>query len=407
VLNGPAQTFPANASVEDEPAPKLLLADDDDSVRVTLAAVLAKEGYNVCAVPDGTSALVQIRQDHFDIVVSDLQLGDVEGLAVLAEARQREPDVVTVVLTGYASMESAIDAIRQGVFGYIVKPCKIDEMKDTIRVGLERQRANQVNKQAELAQAAAEARQRLYGEFEAQKGNWLAAISHDLKGPLTTIKGTVQWLQRRGKFRDEARLMAAFETIDLTSARMARMLDELGDLGRAEGDRRPLSLELEDLTQLVRRIVAEQRPTTDRHTIEIDCRCDGLTVLCDGPQMERVVGNLLSNAIKYSPGGIIVVSLDRDTNGQDAMAVLQVTDHGLGIPPDELPHIFDRFYRGTNVSSRIPGTGIGLTGTRQILEEHGATISVASEEGKGSAFTVRVPLAEPESATPADSVAIV
>jgi DNA-binding response OmpR family regulator len=233
------QTFRADRT-SIEPAPRLLLVDDDDSVRLTMAAVLAKEGYDVTAAPDGASAVAQLREHEFDVVVSDLRLGDMDGLGVLSEARQRNPEIITVVLTGYGSMESAIDAIRQGVFGYIVKPCKIDEMKATIRTGLERQRAQQVSRQAEMAKAAAEAREQLSRELEAQKGNWLAAISHDLKGPLTTIKGTVQWLRRKDKFRDEQRLMAAFETINLAASRMARMLDELGDIGRAEGARRPL-----------------------------------------------------------------------------------------------------------------------------------------------------------------------
>jgi signal transduction histidine kinase len=385
---------------EQEPAARLLLVDDETAVRMTLAAVLAKEGYEVSTAASGREALALLREGDFDVVVADIRMDDVDGLTVLSAAQECNPEVVTVVLTGYASLESAIDAIRRGVFGYLVKPCKLDEMKTILRSGLERRRTNRVNKQIEIARAAAEARQRTMRDFELQKGTWLAAISHDLKGPLTTIKGTVQWLRRKGRLQNERQLLEAFEQIDLTASRMARMIDELGDIGRTDKDHRRLNLELQNLPALVRRIVAEHQPTTDRHTIEVDCRREDLTIRCDVPQMERVVGNLLSNAIKYSPaGGPITATIDCEAgdNG-NAVAVLQVSDQGLGIPEDELGNIFTRFYRGTNVSSRIPGTGVGLTGSRQILEAHGATISVDSVEGKGSTFTVRFPLAPMETA---------
>jgi signal transduction histidine kinase len=377
-----------------EPAPRLLLVDDESAVRLTLAAVLAREGYDVTAVATGQEALALIHDGAFDVIVTDLRLDDMDGMALLSEACERNPHAVTIVLTGYGSLESAVDAIRRGVFGYLLKPCKLDEMTSLIRTGLEARRMARENKQIEIAQAVAEARQRAAHDFERDKGNWLAAISHDLKGPLTTIKGTVQWLRRGGRYRDEQRLLDAFESIDLTVSRMARMIDELADVTRADDDHRGLNLEPHSLPQLVGRIVAEYRPTTDRHDIQFDCGCDDLPVLCDGAQLERVVGNLLSNAIKYSPGaGPIHVTLDRDDYGDPPAALLRIQDHGLGIPAGELANIFGRFYRGTNVIGHIPGTGIGLTGSRQILEDHGATISVESEEGKGSTFTVRFPLA--------------
>jgi signal transduction histidine kinase len=390
----PADVVPPDHQADGQPVPRLLLVDDEAAVRLTVAAVLAKEGYDVTAAASGGEALRLLHEGEFDVVVSDLRLDDMEGLALLSRAQELQPEVVTVVLTGYATLESAIDAVRRGVFGYVLKPCKIDEMKATIRSGLDRQHVHRAHKEVEVAKAVAEARQRAMRDFEVQKGSWLAAISHDLKGPLTTIKGTVQWLRRKDRFRDEERLLKAFETIDLTSSRMARMIDELGDLGRAEADPRRLNLEAHDLAALVQRIVAEHQPTTDRQSIEVECRACDLTILCDGPQMERVVGNLLSNAIKYSPGsGTIRVTLDKD----ETSAVLQVADQGLGIPADELGNVFMRFYRGTNVTGRIPGTGVGLAGSRQILDDHGATIEVESVEGQGSTFTIRFPLAGDES----------
>jgi signal transduction histidine kinase len=106
-----------------------------------------------------------------------------------------------------------------------------------------------------------------------------------------------------------------------------------------------------------------------------------------------VLGNLLDNAIKYSPdGGDIAVTIALAEADGQRQAVLSVQDHGIGIPAGDLPHVFERFFRGTNVAGRIRGTGIGLAGSRQIVEQHGGTLTVESREGEGSTFTVRLPL---------------
>jgi signal transduction histidine kinase len=113
----------------------------------------------------------------------------------------------------------------------------------------------------------------------------------------------------------------------------------------------------------------------------------------DASRLERVIGNLLDNAVKYSPaGGDIVISVSREASESRDWAVLAVSDQGLGIPADQLGHVFERFQRGRNVTGRISGAGIGLSGVKQIVEQMGGSISVVSTEGAGSTFTVRLPL---------------
>jgi signal transduction histidine kinase len=104
-------------------------------------------------------------------------------------------------------------------------------------------------------------------------------------------------------------------------------------------------------------------------------------------------GNLLSNAVKYSPqGGTITVELAREEREDGPWAIVRVIDQGMGIPPTDLPHIFDKFRRARNVQGQIKGTGLGLASVRQIVEEHGGTVSVKSKEGEGSTFTVCLPV---------------
>jgi signal transduction histidine kinase len=106
-----------------------------------------------------------------------------------------------------------------------------------------------------------------------------------------------------------------------------------------------------------------------------------------------VLTNLLGNAVKYSPtGGDVVLSIEREVKQQRKMAVVRVADHGLGIPAADLPHVFEQFHRGSNVTGRVAGTGLGLAAARQIVEQHGGSLEVASQEHQGSTFTMRLPL---------------
>ncbi len=138
----------------------------------------------------------------------------------------------------------------------------------------------------------------------------------------------------------------------------------------------------------------ESRRSTTRHAVRVVVEPSSLVGAWDGARLGRVLGNLLGNAVKYSPdGGEIVVRVGREEDGAGAWAVVRVSDPGIGIPAADLPHLFEWFRRGANVGG-IGGTGIGLAGAKQIIAQHGGTIDVASEEGTGTTFTVRLPLVE-------------
>ena len=237
-------------------------------------------------------------------------------------------------------------------------------------------------------------------ELERHKDEFLAAASHDLKTPLATIKGLSQLLRRqaqRSGTLDETRVLAGLSRIDLTVSRLTRMVNDLLDITRMQMER-PLDLDRRptDLVGLANRVAAESQLATERHRIRVDSAAPSLPGRWDVARVERALANLLGNAIKYTPdGGEITVRVSREVNGHGAFARLDVRDSGLGIPPDELERVFDRFYRASNVVEGTSGTGIGLTGARQIVQEHGGQITVESRVGQGSIFTVRLPLDEP------------
>jgi signal transduction histidine kinase len=225
----------------------------------------------------------------------------------------------------------------------------------------------------------------------------LGAVSHDLKGPLSSIKGTAQLVQRRAASGSVApeRLLEAMQRIDGAVIRMTSWIEELLDVAQMEAGR-ALSLRLDqvDLVELTAQTVADHQQSTAAHPIVLESALPRLDGWFDAARLRRVLDNLLSNAVKYSPGDEpIIVRVNRTEDPTGNWAILQVEDHGVGVPAADVAHVFERFHRAGNVVGRVGGTGIGLAGARQIVEQHGGRIELRSQEGQGSTFTVRLPLA--------------
>ena len=226
---------------------------------------------------------------------------------------------------------------------------------------------------------------------------FIDATAHDLRNPLTAVLGQTQLLQRRllrnGQLSPtdtEVRLTA----IASSAVRAAGLIDDLIDTARMRAGQ-PLEMRSTpvDLASLVGGCVAEARRWSKSHTIDLDGAEASLTIVGDEHRLERVIRNMLDNAIKFSPaGGDVLVRVYRERRDSHDWAVISIEDHGLGIPAGDLDHVFEHFRRGANVAGRIHGSGIGLTGARQIVAQHDGQITVRSIEGEGSSFTVRLPL---------------
>ena len=262
--------------------------------------------------------------------------------------------------------------------------------------------AAEVRYAAELQVALAE-RDRALAEIhqiEADREALISAASHDLRTPLTTIRALTQLAERAASRIDDPRrdkLLEWLATIHQASTRMGKLIAELVDVARLQaGQPLELSRREVDLVALARRIAAEHAATSDRHTIRVEAAAEPLVGEWDHDRLERAIGNLVANAVKFSPdGGEVLVRLSARGRGRARRAVIAVTDHGLGIPADELPRVFRRYHRAANVAGRVAGSGIGLASVRQIVEQHGGAVSAESAEGRGSTFTVELPLEPP------------
>jgi two-component system OmpR family sensor kinase len=224
---------------------------------------------------------------------------------------------------------------------------------------------------------------RLERLFNAQR-RFVADVSHEMRTPLTTIRGNVSLMRRIGY--DEEAITA----IDGEAQRMTRLVEDLLLLAKADAGRLSLDKSPVELDTLVLEVY-NQAHVLSNGTVEVHLgQLDQARVMGDSDRLKQLLLNLVSNGLKYTPdGGSVTLSLSRD----EAWVRIDVTDTGIGIPAEDLPHIFDRFYRVDKTRSRaMGGTGLGLSIARWIAEAHDGQLEVISEVGKGSTFTVMLPL---------------
>lgn len=226
-----------------------------------------------------------------------------------------------------------------------------------------------------------------------ERDNFLLSVSHDLKNPLAGIIGHVQLLLRRLNREGSVNVETVRENlqqVEGTARRMAAMIDGLLDtVSAAVGE--PMRQSQVDLVALVRTVAEAYGGAGETHRIVLETP-PTLPGWWDERRLHRALDNLLSNAIKYSPrGGTITVAVREEQGSGAGMAVIRVSDEGIGIPESEIARIFDTFFRARNVSDEIAGSGIGLAGVRKTVELHGGTVTASSVEGMGTTVTIRLP----------------
>jgi signal transduction histidine kinase len=236
-----------------------------------------------------------------------------------------------------------------------------------------------------------EARDRAQQATEARDAV-LASVSHDLQNPLAAARGYLQLIDRRvaaDPHAPAARLQSSLTQTQRALLRMQHMIQELVDSARLEaGYELSLRPAVTDMRALVQQVVDEQSLGANGDRIHLGGDTIDLWVVCDAARIARVIANLLSNALKYSPSDKpVLIDLQRD----DQWVTLNIADEGIGIPKDDLPHLFERFHRARNAASHAVGTGLGLAGVRSIVEQHGGSIGVESQEGVGTTVCIRLP----------------
>lgn len=226
------------------------------------------------------------------------------------------------------------------------------------------------------------------------RSEFVANVTHELKTPLTSIRGFIELLKSGD--RDKETRMYFYDVLDIEAERLHHLIDDMLVLSKIENAREDSSAVPCDLKKELTATVKRMRPLAEKQNITIDliAKEEGLCVLSSSSRLQQLFGNLVENAVKYNkPEGRITVTLQR----QRQTAVVRVSDTGIGIPPEHLGRLFERFYRvDTSRSREIGGTGLGLSIVKHLVGLYNGDVSVESTPGEGSTFTVRLPLAPEE-----------
>lgn len=382
--------------------PYVLIVDDDPALLQALPQTLYLRipGVKVDTCDSASEALKQIQEHDYDAIVSDIKMPGMDGLALLTKIRELRPETPTLLITGHGEHELAIQALRGGAYDYIQKPIDREYCITALRRAIQ---THQLRRQVAEQQMALELhalsleqkvqeRTIELARANAAKDEFLNVVSHELKTPLSSMKGMAQLLHRQFE-REGSDKLRSLELIERSIRRMELLVKDLLDISLIETNQLILRCRRCDVSTLCQdtldEFVAGTHPTPP---LTLQVPNEPIEVEVDADRISQVILNLLSNAYKYSPpASPIIITAERD--GDTCM--ISVHDKGLGIPPDLQAHIFDRFYRvpgnevqtGSNV-----GLGLGLYISNKIAEQHGGHINVQSTPEEGSTFSIILPL---------------
>ena len=367
---------------------RILVVDDEVGIREGCRRVLVPQGFAVDVAENGPIGLRKLRESRYDVLLLDIMMPGMSGMEVLRQARQIDPDLICIIITGYATVELAVQAVREGAHDFIAKPFSADLLLQVINRELERRalrkEAERVRALEEEARELARAKAELQ-KLEAVEGRFMLSLVHILRAPVAVLQNTIQ-LIRQGYIPPEEQP----EMLERAETRAGELLATLDDLLLLAYLKEGIGLsrvEAVSLAEALEGVLATMRPRAERRgvSLEADVR-DTPRVRANPDHLRALWSHLIDNAIRYTPsGGRVTVSLWADPERN--LAVGAVSDTGIGIPADEIPRIFEEFYR-TEEGKRMQetGTGLGLPIVRQVVEIYGGTLEVESEVGRGTTF---------------------
>lgn len=379
---------------------RVLIVDDDHALLQALphAIALRMKDVQVDIADSAPGAIQQVKEGEYDAIVSDIKMPGMDGIALIEQLQVLCPDTPTLLITGHGERDLAIRALRVGAYDFIQKPIDRDYFITSLQHAISARRMRrQIAEQQqaleqythELEQTVAE-RTRELVEANAAKDVFMSMVSHELKTPLTTLKGIAQMLYRRVERGDTVELKN-LSLLENSVRRMELLVNDLLNTSLIETGMFSLNRQPHDLVAAIQEILAEHRASMGS-TLHTNIPDITLEVEMDRERISQVLLNLLSNARKYSPPGApITVEVKR----QDGSAFISVQDQGVGIPEEKLTHIFERFYRVPEIDVQTgssSGVGLGLYIAQKIIERHDGCISVTSIPGQGSTFTILLPL---------------
>lgn len=359
---------------------KILVIDDEEVVLDSCLQILTGGDFEIRTAENGSLGLSLLEEFRPDLTFVDLKMPGISGFEVLEKIQEIDPTIVTIVITGFATISSAVEAMQKGAFDFLPKPFTPDELRLITRRGLEKRKL--------VLETLA-----LRREKELLREHFAAIVSHELKSPLAAVQQYLFSLSGELSNQLSEDQLRRFERIQ---ARIDELMKLIHTWLRA------ITVDIETIREnfkdtsiasVISKAVESVEPHATRKDITIQTALaeDIHDVLGDEGTLIEAIVNITGNAIKYSPAGS---TIEIKATNRDDKIVISIRDEGIGISKEDLPFIFEDFYTSTADRQIERGSGVGLALTKRIIEAHNGTITVESDLGKGSTFELCLPAFE-------------
>ena len=357
--------------------PRILIIDDEEVILDSCTRILKSGAYKLATAMNGLLGLDLVKEFHPDLIYVDLKMPGISGIEVIEKIRDIDPTIVVIVITGFATVSSAVEAMKNGAYDFLPKPFTPDEFRLITQRGLDKR---------ELILETIQLRK----EKEMLREQFAAIVSHELKAPLGAVQQNLYVLVNE----------LSNQLTEDQKAKFARMQTNISDLiNLILTWLRVLSVDILKIRETfkpcsISTIISKAKesviPHATRKDVEIISSVNEPLPLVNGDEgtLVETVVNILGNAIKYSRTGSQIVLKAEEI---DKEILISIADTGIGISKDDLPYIFNDFYTGKDGQEIERSAGLGLAITRRIIEAHNGSVSVESDLGKGTTFTIRLP----------------
>lgn len=374
----------------EEKVANVLIIDDEIGMRAGCCRALTPHGYAVSTAEHGVEGLRKLRDQEFDVVLLDAMMPGMSGLEIIQRIQEHDPDIVCVMITGYATVDLAAQAMKQGAYDFLPKPFTSEELLTIVQQAWgERQRRlvqrRQREEEEEIYQLERTRQEK--AKQQAFESRFTIVVVHELRNPAGVIKNCLQLM--RGGYIEAEEWDECLDKMELRAGQLLDMLDdllELANLKARQGLSRLSEVAVaETLEKTVRRFQMAAEKKGLGFEVEILARP---TMLAQPAHIESLWSRLIENALSYTPAGRIVVTLDEEGD----QIVITVRDTGIGLSTEDLTRVFQEFYRSPEGRAQVElGTGLGLPIVNHIVKVYGGSIQVDSTPGEGSVFAVKLP----------------
>ena len=371
---------------------KILVIDDEVSLCEGIQRALRPQGFQVDAAYSGQGGLEMARSGGYDLALIDVMMPGISGIDLIALLHQIDPEMVCIIITGYATVELAVQAIKRGAYDFLTKPFPVDNLLLAVDQGLERRRLSLEAQRTLAAEAEAsrltEEKKRLE-ELDRAKRQFIRLVTHELQAPVSAIESYLK-LILEGYIPPEDQTDILEKCMARTQEERALIADLL-ELGHLEVIETFKTAEV-CLDKVLNSVFESCQEQIEQKNLQVELHVSELipAITAAPEQVKSLWSNLISNAVKYTPeGGNISICLKAESD----RIIGEVSDNGIGISPQDQASLFSEFFRAQNAKNLdVPGTGLGLAIVKRIVEGLGGEISVQSEIGKGTTFRFVIPI---------------